>query len=145
MKGRRSGFTLVEMLMVVTVVGVLSSIVVPKFREMRRSAHAAQLAGDFSVIRHAALSFYGDSGYFPQEAAAGSVPANLKPYLPEKFEFRRADWTIDYQNWTLMSWQLVGVEFSTPDPALGLTAVRKLGQAQTITVGGVHLVVISGL
>jgi prepilin-type N-terminal cleavage/methylation domain-containing protein len=142
---RKAGFTLVELLVVVTVIGLLSTIAIPKYQDFKRRATATQILGDFAVVQHAAMTFYSDSGYFPQEASAGSIPPNLTSYLPTNFVFQKPQWTMDYQHWKLPYMQLVGVAFSTSDKALGRTAVRLFGQSRTMTFGDVHLVVISGL
>lgn len=147
---RRSGFTFIELLMVVTIIGILAAIAIPKFRTVKRRATATQMAGDFDVVRHAAMSFYVDSGYFPAEAEAGATPQGLKSYLPTNFTFQRPDWTIDYENWgshapTTKTSVLVGVSFTTPDEQLGQTAMVLLGNAPSFTVGSKYTVMIAGM
>ncbi len=47
----RGGFTLVEILVVVTIVGVLAAIVVPQFQSSTNSAKSACLSSNLTVIR----------------------------------------------------------------------------------------------
>lgn len=150
-RGRR-GFTLVELLMAMTIVGLLSAIAVPKFRHVKRRATATQILGDFDVVRVAALSFYVDSGYFPAEVGSGATPKNLKKYLPTNFKFKKAQWTLDYENWELKAQPrftktgvLVGVSITTRDAALGQTAMQLLGNAPTFTVGKKYTFLIAGM
>lgn len=147
---RRVGFTMVELLMSMTIVGLLSSIAVPKFREVRRRATATQIMGDFDVMRHATLSFYVDSGYFPKEAGSGKMPAGLKKYLPNKFTFKKPQWTMDYENWTGKKSKaykstgiIIGISFTVPDTSLGRTAMALVGNAPAFTIGKKYTFLIS--
>ena len=150
MKRRRIGFTIIELIAVMTIVGALSAIAVPKFRQVQRRATATQILGDFDVVRLAAMSFYVDSGYFPAEANAGSVPRNLKPYLPNNFTFTKPQWTLDYENWELKTQPrftktgvVIGVSIKTKDAALGETAMQLVGNTPTFTVGTKYTFLIS--
>jgi len=143
------GFTIVELLVVVTIVGILTSIAIPKFRAVKRRATATQIVGDFDVVRHAAMSFFVDSGYFPPEAGSGATPRNLGPYLPSGFKFTRSDWMMDYENWPtggVGGATVIGVSFTTKDQQLGATAMSLLGNSPIFTSGTKkYTVVISGM
>jgi prepilin-type N-terminal cleavage/methylation domain-containing protein len=150
MRRRRSGFTIVELLMTLTVVGILSAVAVPKFRDIRRRATATQIMGDFDVMRHAALSFYVDSGYFPRETGAGAMPQNLQPYLPASYVMDKPKWRLDYENWQLNTKSkytktgvVIGVSFTTDDRALGQTAMKLIGNAPSYSVGKKYTFLIS--
>jgi prepilin-type N-terminal cleavage/methylation domain-containing protein len=139
---RRSGFTIVELLITLTIVGLLSAIAVPKFRDFRRRATATQIMGDFDVMRHAALSFYVDSGYFPKESGKGALPQNLKNYLPMQYAMKKPQWELDYENWELKTQSkftktgiVIGVSFTTEDEALGQTAMKLIGNTPSYSVG----------
>ena len=147
---RRIGFTIVELMVVVLIVGMLSTIAVPKFKDVRRKATATQIMGDFDVIRHAALSFYVDSSYFPEEAGSGVVPSGLVKYLPNGFTFQNPQWTIAFENWTapdskqyLETGVAIGVSFVTPDTVLGRTAMALIGDTPAIMVGNKFIFLIS--
>ena len=144
MRQRRTrGFTLIELIMTMSIVAMLSSIAVPKFREVRRRALAAQIMGDFDVLRHAALSFYVDSGYFPEPVGAGTPPPGLVRYLPNQFHFAKPLWTMNYESWAAgeaevfeAAGTIAGVSFTTPDENLGRTAMSLIGNAPALIQGG---------
>lgn len=122
---RRGGFTFVELLISMTIVGILASVALPKYRAVKRQALATQIVGDVAVVRVATLNFFADSGYYPREIGAGRVPSGMSKYLPQNFKFARPDWTLDYENLQLrQGGQLVGLSFITADPELGMTAIR---------------------
>lgn len=137
-------------MMAVTIVGLLSAIAVPKFRDIRRRATAAQIMGDFDAMRYAALSFYVDSGYFPAEAGSGSIPRGLKNYLPFNYKMKKPQWTLDYENWETKTQSkytktgvVIGVSFTTSDKPLGQTAMKLIGNAPGFTVGSKYTFLIS--
>jgi prepilin-type N-terminal cleavage/methylation domain-containing protein len=147
---RRAGFTFVELMISMTIVALLASIAVPKFRDIRRRATAAQLKGDFEVMRHATLSFFVDSQYFPEEAGTGNIPVNLSRYLPAGFSMKRPQWELDYEHWELKSGSeftktdiVIGVSFITVDTALGRTAMKLIANAPSFTVGDRYTFLIS--
>ena len=150
MTGRRDGFTMIEMIITMMIVAMLSSIAVPKFREIRRRATATQIMGDFDVMRHAALSFYVDSGYFPEAVGPGEIPPGLVRYLPTNFTFVKPEWTMNYENWAGASSPIyqstgivVGISFSTPDTNLGRTAMTLIGNAPAFTLDDKYTFLIS--
>src|SRR5690606_22591140 len=82
MKRRRRGFTLIEMLMVMVILGLLSALGLLKNIDLRATARTAALAADFRSVTVAALNHYADKDEWPPETGAGAVPAGLAPYLP---------------------------------------------------------------
>jgi prepilin-type N-terminal cleavage/methylation domain-containing protein len=141
----RKGFTFVELMMVVTIIGILAAIAIPKFRDLQRRATATQIVGDFDVVRHAAMTFLTDSGYFPPESGPGQMSKSMQGYLPTNFRMAKAQWTMDYDYIKILGLQIVAVSFTTSDKKLGQTAMRLLGHSTAFSFGGKHSVVISGM
>jgi general secretion pathway protein G len=68
--GRRRGFTLVELLVVMAIIATLLTIAVPRyFRSIQRSREAV-LRQDLTTLRECIDKFYGDTGKYPQTLAA---------------------------------------------------------------------------
>jgi general secretion pathway protein G len=64
--GRRRGFTLVELLVVMAIIATLLTIAVPRyFRSLQRSREAV-LKQDLTTLRESIDKFYGDTGKYPQ-------------------------------------------------------------------------------
>jgi len=67
--GRRRGFTLVELLVVMAIIATLLTIAVPRyFRSLQRSREAV-LRQDLTTLRESIDKFYGDTGKYPQTLA----------------------------------------------------------------------------
>lgn len=96
-RGRR-GWTMVELLTVMILMGLLAGIAVMKYIDLKHRALSAQATADLESVRLAAYSAYYEIGSFPPETGAGVVPAGLIPYLPKGFLFNRADYMLDWEN-----------------------------------------------
>ena len=73
-----SGFTLVELLIVVSILGILAAIVVPKYVNAQDEAVASALAGNVKMIRDQVSLYQAKNGAYPDEIDttwfAGGIP-----------------------------------------------------------------------
>ena len=95
----RGGFTLVELLVTVSIVGILAGLAIPNMRNMTFRARATNVAADFEVLRVATLSYNGDQHAWPAERASGVVPPELVGFLPDGFSFAGDGYELDFENW----------------------------------------------
>jgi general secretion pathway protein G len=65
-RSRESGFTLIELMIVMLIIGVLMAIAVPKYASSIKSAHEAVLKEDLHVMRQAIDSYTMDKQKAPQ-------------------------------------------------------------------------------
>ena len=152
MTRRRGGFTFVELLIAMTIVGILAAIAVPKYIDLKRRANTTKVIGDFQAVRVAVMSFYADSSYYPAESGPGEIPPNLTKYLPIGFTFQNPQWTLDYENWDLgqqteftSANALIGVTIATVDPALGEATSRVMGNVPQLSFDNKVTLMISGM
>jgi prepilin-type N-terminal cleavage/methylation domain-containing protein len=77
---QRRAFSLVEMVMVITIIGMISSMAVPRISKGTTSVNDASLAGNLVIIRKA-INFYAaeHNGDFPGPSAARFV-GNMTAY-----------------------------------------------------------------
>ena len=75
----RRGFSLVEVMLVIAVIGVLMAIAAPSFARSMRQGKERALRSDLQMVRSAISAFYADSGCFPVNLSDLSLtvaPAN---------------------------------------------------------------------
>ena len=89
-KPRRSGFSLLELLAVVTILGVIAAVVVPRISTSKVGAQREVHKQNISEINSAVERFYFDTGAFPKSDLSNmgidyfpdGLPVN--PLNPEK-------------------------------------------------------------
>lgn len=132
MRGRR-GFTFIEMLTVMIVMGILATLAILRYIDLRDRATASGMASELNGIRLAAYNYWADHDAWPAEAAAGTVPVGLAPYLPRNFSFSRPRYTIDWENFV-----------PADGSASGGNGVMQVGLTVTSTSTGlIHALVLS--
>ncbi len=71
MKNNKKGFTLIELMIVVAIIGILAAIAIPKFADLINKAKEGSTKGGLSAVRSAIQVYYGDNeGWFPADSLA---------------------------------------------------------------------------
>ncbi len=125
----RRGFTLVEMMVVIVVVGLLASIVTLKYIDLTRTAYAAKVVGEFTTVRLAAYNYEADhNNQWPATTAPGVVPPEMLPYLPNGFSFVTPSYTLDWDNRSPSTDPyMLAVSLTSSDAALMNALAQNLG------------------
>ncbi len=66
MRRRRSGFTLVELLVVMAIIGILTAIAVPQLAKTPQRAREAALRQDLYTFRTCIDQYFADKGHYPE-------------------------------------------------------------------------------
>ena len=111
----KKGFTLIEMLIVVAIVGLLASVVVLGLGGAREQARDAKRAADIKQWQNAAEAGYTNPGGYPDAAAliAAGAPANDPSGLP--YNYTLGDTNGDGINGYRISIGGETNKFNTPD------------------------------
>ncbi len=74
MKKRALGFTLIELILVASIIGLLAAIAIPKFANMIVKAKESAVRGSLGAIRGALVIYYADNeGFYPYPTGMGNV------------------------------------------------------------------------
>ena len=134
MTGRASrGFTVLELMAALTIVGVALAIAIPTYSNMVRQVRASHAVADLQTLRAAAYLYFGDHAEWPDEVQAGAVPIGLRPYLPEKIELMNQWYRIDWDNW--MIWDNPGGPSNAKGKGGGLGKARSKFPQTGVLVG----------
>jgi general secretion pathway protein G len=79
----RGGFTLVELVVVVLIMGIIAAVALPKLTASTATAKTNSAKQSLAVVRDAVELYKADNGSYPADAA--TLPTILKPYLKGPF------------------------------------------------------------
>jgi prepilin-type N-terminal cleavage/methylation domain-containing protein len=147
---RRRGFTFVEILVVIIVLSILSTLALLKYIDLKHKALSASATADLQAVRLAAYSAWYEHGAWPGEVGAGTVPPGMVSYLPTGFTFSKSEYTLDWENFVPPAGgpsggMQLGVVLSSGNSRLMKTLQDNLGsKAPFFVVGGTLTFVIIG-
>jgi prepilin-type N-terminal cleavage/methylation domain-containing protein len=146
---RRGGFSLIEMLVAVSIVGILAGLAIPNMRNVTFRARATAVFGDLNTVRQATLDYNADLNSWPPDEVSGTVPAGLVPFLPEGYSFVGDGYELKFENISLPLGlpgnpnvtRMVGASVTATDDALSNAIAEVLGGAIVASSGNTHTVV----
>jgi general secretion pathway protein G len=91
-----SGFTLLELIVVIAIVGILAAVAMPKLKDVPRKANEAVLKTNLHTLRDIIDQHYGDKGRYPSSLEA-LVEAGYLRKVPNDITKRSDTWVLVYE------------------------------------------------
>ena len=83
-KAKKEGFTLIELMIVVAIIGILAAIAIPKFADLIRKSNEGATKGNLGSVRSALSIYYGDQeGLYPQTPNALTISGDYMASIPK--------------------------------------------------------------
>ncbi|HWC73200.1 MAG TPA: prepilin-type N-terminal cleavage/methylation domain-containing protein [Gemmatimonadales bacterium] len=102
---RRTGFTLIELMIVVVIIGLLAAIAIPKFANTKEKAYIASMRSDLRNLVTAEEAYYADSIAYTDQTDCNHPPApGSAAWCPsagntlDKLKARQGGWTAQMSN-----------------------------------------------
>jgi general secretion pathway protein G len=96
-RARQNGFTLLELLVVMTIIGILAAIAVPALKNSPQRAREATLKEDLFAMRSVIDQYHGDKGNYPADLATLVTDGYLRKVPVDPMTKSADTWVLAYE------------------------------------------------
>ena len=133
-KNQQAGFSLIELIVVVTIIGILASVAVVQVKNAQRKAQEAALRDNLFEMRKAIDNFYADKQRYP--ADLNELVPNYMRSVPRDPITQQADWELIVEDPLSSTGEGGEIMSSETDPEAmsqpGVSDVKSVAQGSTL-------------
>lgn len=96
-ESRESGFTLLELIIVIAIIGILATIALPALKDVPRRAQEAALKQNLHTMRQTIDQYYADKGHYPPSLDALVEEGYLRSIPIDPFTQTADSWVEIYE------------------------------------------------
>jgi general secretion pathway protein G len=96
-KRRESGFTLLELIIVIAIIGILATVAMPALKDVPRRSAEAVLKNNLRTLRDVIDQHYGDKGKYPTSLEALVEGGYLRRVPNDPITKRNDTWQLVYE------------------------------------------------
>ena len=94
---REVGFTLLEMIVVIAIMGILATVAMPAMKNTPRRAREAVLKNNLHALRDVIDQYHGDKGYYPPSLDALVEEGYFRRLPRDPFSAGENTWLVEYE------------------------------------------------
>jgi len=95
-RAAQRGFTLIELIIVIALIGILATMVLPNLRETPQRAREAVLKADLHTFRDVIDQFFADRGHYPEDLTDLVNKGYLRAMPEDPFTKSASSWVPVY-------------------------------------------------
>ena len=94
---RQAGFTLLELIIVVAIIGILATIAMPNLKDMPRRANESVLKTNLRTLRDLIDQYYGDQGHYPESLDVFVEKGYLRHVPYDPMTKSNTTWVLEFE------------------------------------------------